>query len=149
MHFSTFFFFLLFFFSVGKRDPNASLWPKKRKIMTTFLRGKQKSCQYICYHLLIIYFCSSLLPNLYNFYTLFINIFYLYFFCSSSKRPERLISKLKAMNLEDAARSGRKIVVLRQPKVSFGFSNSFSVIKVIFSLKSKSYFPSIKRMLTF
>merc|ERR1712051_403818 len=35
---------------------------------------------------------------------------------SSSKRPERLISKLKAMNLEDAARSGRKIVVLRQPK---------------------------------
>ena len=35
---------------------------------------------------------------------------------SSSKRPERLISKLKAMNLEDAARLGRKIVVTRQPK---------------------------------
>jgi len=35
---------------------------------------------------------------------------------SSSKRPERLISKLKAMNLEDAARAGRKIVVTRQPK---------------------------------
>ena len=73
-----------------------------------------------------------------NVYTLIINIFYLIYFSSSSKRPERLISKLKAMNLEDAARSGRKIVVLRQPKVSFGFSNSFSVIKVIFSLKSKA-----------
>lgn len=35
---------------------------------------------------------------------------------SSSKRPERLISKLKAMNLEDAARLGKKIVVTRQPK---------------------------------
>ena len=56
-----------------------------------------------------------------NGYTLIINIFYLIYFSSSSKRPERLISKLKAMNLEDAARSGRKIVVLRQPKVSFGF----------------------------
>ena len=37
-------------------------------------------------------------------------------FSSSSKRPERLISKLKAMNLEDAARSGKRIVVIRQPK---------------------------------
>ena len=36
--------------------------------------------------------------------------------CSSSKRPERLISKLKTMNLEDAARGGKKIVVIRQPK---------------------------------
>lgn len=35
---------------------------------------------------------------------------------SSSKRPERLISKLKTMNLEDAARAGKKIVVIRQPK---------------------------------
>ena len=56
-----------------------------------------------------------------NGYTLIVNILYLFYFSSSSKRPERLISKLKAMNLEDAARSGRKIVVLRQPKVSFGF----------------------------
>ena len=38
------------------------------------------------------------------------------FHFSSSKRPERLISKLKTMNLEDAARGGRKIVVIRQPK---------------------------------
>ena len=38
------------------------------------------------------------------------------FYFSSSKRPERLISKLKAMNLEDAARCGRRIVVTRQPK---------------------------------
>ena len=36
--------------------------------------------------------------------------------CSSSKRPERLISKLKTMNLEDAARGGKKIVVIRQPR---------------------------------
>jgi len=35
---------------------------------------------------------------------------------SSSKRPERLISKLKTMNLEDAARGGKKIVVIRQPR---------------------------------
>jgi len=35
---------------------------------------------------------------------------------SSSKRPERLISKLKTVNLEDAARGGKKIVVIRQPK---------------------------------
>jgi cold shock CspA family protein len=35
---------------------------------------------------------------------------------SSSKRPERLISKLKAMNLEDANRLGKKITVVRQPK---------------------------------
>merc|ERR1712018_1003353 len=35
---------------------------------------------------------------------------------SSSKRPERLMSKLKAMNLEDAARGGKKIVVIRQPR---------------------------------
>ena len=35
---------------------------------------------------------------------------------STSKRPERLISKLKTMNLEDANRLGRKIVVIRQPK---------------------------------
>ena len=43
-------------------------------------------------------------------------IFLCEFFFSSSKRPERLISKLKAMNLEDDARAGRKIVVIRQPK---------------------------------
>merc|ERR1711981_439357 len=35
---------------------------------------------------------------------------------SSSKRPERLMSKLKLMNLEDDARAGRKIVVIRQPR---------------------------------
>ncbi len=35
---------------------------------------------------------------------------------SSSKRPDRLISKLKAMNLEDLARGGKRIVVIRQPK---------------------------------
>ena len=35
---------------------------------------------------------------------------------SSSKRPERLISKLKAMNLEDDARAGRKIIVSRRPR---------------------------------
>ena len=35
---------------------------------------------------------------------------------SSSKRPERLISKLKTMNMEDAARGGKKIVVIRQPR---------------------------------
>jgi hypothetical protein len=35
---------------------------------------------------------------------------------SSSKRPERLISKLKTMNLEDAARGGKKMIVVRQPK---------------------------------
>ena len=38
------------------------------------------------------------------------------YFYSSSKRPERLISKLKTMNLEDAARGGKKIVVIRQPR---------------------------------
>lgn len=37
-------------------------------------------------------------------------------FFSSSQRPERLKSKLKSMNLEDAARGGRKITVVRQPK---------------------------------
>jgi len=35
---------------------------------------------------------------------------------SSSKRPERLISKLKAMTLEEDARLGKKILVARQPK---------------------------------
>ena len=35
---------------------------------------------------------------------------------SSSKRPERLISKLKTMNLEDLARGGKRIIVIRQPK---------------------------------
>ena len=35
---------------------------------------------------------------------------------SSSKRPDRLISKLKTMNLEDLARGGKRIVVLRQPR---------------------------------
>ena len=35
---------------------------------------------------------------------------------SSCKRPERLISKLKTMKVEDEARGGKKIVVLRQPK---------------------------------
>jgi len=35
---------------------------------------------------------------------------------SSSKRPERLISKLKAMNLEDDARLGKKMTVTRQPR---------------------------------
>jgi len=35
---------------------------------------------------------------------------------SSSKRPERLISKLKAMTMEEDARLGRKITVVRQPK---------------------------------
>ena len=50
-----------------------------------------------------------------SFHGIFIHNFSLQFF-SSSKRPERLISKLKAMNLEDDARAGRKIVVIRQPK---------------------------------
>ena len=55
---------------------------------------------------------SALISTLYE---TFIN-FSLEFIFSSSKRPERLISKLKAMNLEDDARAGRKIVVIRQPK---------------------------------
>lgn len=38
------------------------------------------------------------------------------FYFSSSKRPERLISKLKAMNLEDDARLGKKMTVTRQPR---------------------------------
>merc|ERR1719447_1600052 len=34
----------------------------------------------------------------------------------TSRRPERLISKLKTMNLEEAARGGLKVTVVRQPK---------------------------------
>jgi cold shock CspA family protein len=34
----------------------------------------------------------------------------------TSRRPERLISKLKTMNLEEAARGGMKVTVVRQPK---------------------------------
>merc|ERR550539_120291 len=34
----------------------------------------------------------------------------------TSQRPERLISKLKTMNLEEAARGGMKVTVVRQPK---------------------------------
>merc|ERR550539_2007822 len=34
----------------------------------------------------------------------------------TSRRPERLISKLKTMNLEEAARGAPRIVVIRQPK---------------------------------
>lgn len=46
----------------------------------------------------------------------YITVIYDSYFYSSSKRPERLISKLKTMNLEDAARGGKKIVVIRQPR---------------------------------
>ena len=35
---------------------------------------------------------------------------------STSQRPERLISKLKTMNNEEAARGAPRIVVIRQPK---------------------------------
>ena len=34
----------------------------------------------------------------------------------SSKRPERLVSKLKTMRIEESARGGRTIVVIRQPR---------------------------------
>merc|ERR1712012_243953 len=44
---------------------------------------------------------------------------------SSSKRPERLMSKLKAMNLEDDARLGKKMTVTRQPRGPDG-SKGFS-----------------------
>ena len=46
----------------------------------------------------------------------YMTVIYDSYFYSSSKRPERLISKLKTMNLEDAARGGKKIVVIRQPR---------------------------------
>ena len=37
-------------------------------------------------------------------------------FFSTSQRPERLISKLKTMNIEEMARGGARIVVVRQPR---------------------------------
>lgn len=49
---------------------------------------------------------------------------------SSSKRPERLISKLKTMNLEDAARGGKKIVVVRQPRGPDG-SRGFKASRLV------------------
>ena len=44
------------------------------------------------------------------------NISLTLFCCSTSQRPERLISKLKTMNIEEMARGGARIVVIRQPK---------------------------------
>jgi hypothetical protein len=43
-------------------------------------------------------------------YILFLTI------CSTSQRPERLISKLKTMNNEELARGAPRMVVIRQPK---------------------------------
>ena len=38
-------------------------------------------------------------------------------FCfSTSQRPERLISKLKTMNIEEMARGAARVVVIRQPR---------------------------------
>jgi hypothetical protein len=39
--------------------------------------------------------------------------------CSVSKRPDRLISKLKTMNIEEVARGGPRIIVVRQPRYSW------------------------------
>ena len=36
--------------------------------------------------------------------------------CSNAQRPERLISKLKTMNIEEKARGAARVVVTRQPK---------------------------------
>jgi len=49
---------------------------------------------------------------------------------SSTKRPERLISKLKTMNLEDAARGGKKMIVVRQPKGPDG-SKGFKAVRKV------------------
>merc|ERR1711981_1041474 len=48
---------------------------------------------------------------------------------SSSKRPERLMSKLKTMRIEESARGGRTIVVIRQPRgpEGLGFKASRNV----------------------
>ena len=35
---------------------------------------------------------------------------------STAQRPERLLSKLKAMNIEEMARGAARVVVIRQPK---------------------------------
>ena len=37
-------------------------------------------------------------------------------FRSNAQRPERLISKLKTMNIEEKARGAARVVVTRQPK---------------------------------
>ena len=37
-------------------------------------------------------------------------------FRSNAQRPERLISKLKTMNIEEKARGAARVVVIRQPK---------------------------------
>jgi len=42
--------------------------------------------------------------------------------CSVSKRPDRLISKLKTMNIEEVARGGPRIIVVRQPRYSSRYS---------------------------
>ena len=36
--------------------------------------------------------------------------------CSVSQRPERLISKLKTMSIEEVARGGPRMTVIRQPR---------------------------------
>ena len=56
-----------------------------------------------------------------------LKLFHLY---SSTKRPERLISKLKTMNLEDAARGGKKMIVARQPKGPDG-SKGFKAVRKV------------------
>jgi hypothetical protein len=44
--------------------------------------------------------------------------------CSVSKRPDRLISKLKTMNIEEVARGGPRIIVVRQPRYSCSYSRA-------------------------
>ena len=39
-----------------------------------------------------------------------------YILFSVSQRPERLISKLKTMSIEEVARGGPRIIVVRQPR---------------------------------
>ena len=50
------------------------------------------------------------------------------FYNSTSQRPERLISKLKTMNIEEVARGGPRITVVRQPRYSSCSAMSLAIL---------------------